>query len=141
MAQDVLIVDDSATLRRMVRRSMEIAGLDIGEVYEASNGTEALAQLADHHVAVMLLDMNMPVMNGMQLLARVKTSERLKDIPVVIASSEGSRERMAQIERFGAFGYIRKPFRPEQLRDVLEPLVGVRGDAGTEQADAVDGRC
>lgn len=136
MAQDVLIVDDSATMRKMVRRTMDMADLDVGEVYEAANGIEALAQLADHQVAVILLDINMPMMNGLQLLARMKENVRLKDIPIVVASTEGSRERIEQIERFGAFGYVRKPFQPEQLRDVLEPLLGVKGNAGHDGPDA-----
>ena len=136
MPHDVLIVDDSATLRRMVKKTMEMAGLDIGTVYEASNGIEALAQLADHEVAVMLVDINMPTMNGIQLLIRMKANEQLKDIPIVIASTEGSKQRIEQIQQFGAFGYVRKPFHPEQLRDALEPLVGVKNDAGTEDGDA-----
>ncbi len=135
MPQDVLIVDDSATLRRMVKKTMEMAGLDIGEVYEASNGIEALAQLADHEVAVMLVDINMPTMNGIQLLARMKANSQLKEIPIVIASTEGSRQRIEQIQEFGAFGYVRKPFQPEQLRDVLRPLVGVKDDAAAEDLD------
>lgn len=138
MSNDVLIVDDSATLRRMVKKTMDMAGLDIGEVYEASNGIEALAQLADHPVAVMLVDINMPTMNGIQLLTRMKDNARLRHIPIVIASTEGSKERIEQLEQFGAFGYVRKPFRPEQLRDVLEPLVGVKDDPGSKNSDADD---
>jgi len=138
MSQDVLIVDDSATLRRMVRKTMEMAGLDVGEFYEASNGIEALARLADYPVAVMLVDINMPTMNGIQLLTRMKENARLKDIPIVIASTEGSKQRIEQIEKFGAFGYIRKPFQPEQLRDVLKPLLGVKDDTGTEDSDTGD---
>jgi two-component system, chemotaxis family, chemotaxis protein CheY len=136
MSQDVLIVDDSVTMRQMVKKTMRMAGLDVGEVYEASNGIEALAQLADHPVAVIMLDINMPTMNGIQLLTRMKQNDRLKAIPIVIASTEGSRERIEQMEEFGAFGYVRKPFQPEQLRDVLKPLLGVKGDGAAEDGDA-----
>jgi two-component system chemotaxis response regulator CheY len=136
MPSNVLIVDDSATIRQMVKRTMQIAGLDVGEVYEASNGIEALAQLNDHTVACMVVDINMPTMNGIQLLTRMKENARLRDIPIVIASTEGSRKRIAQMEDFGAFGYVRKPFQPEQLRDVLKPLLGVVDDAGSENANA-----
>jgi two-component system, chemotaxis family, chemotaxis protein CheY len=138
MSRDVLIVDDSMTMRQMVKKTMRMAGLDVGEVFEASNGIEALAQLAEHSVAAILLDINMPTMNGIQLLTRMKGNSRLKDIPIVIASTEGSRERIEQMEGFGAFGYVRKPFQPEQLRDVLKPLLGVRDD-GTEQNEDVGG--
>ena len=139
MAQDILIVDDSAVIRHMVKRTMEMAGLDIGEVYEASNGIEALAQLNDHDVAVMLVDINMPTMNGLQLLTRMKANDRLKNIPIVIVSTEGSKKRIEQLGAFGTFGYIRKPFQPEQLRDMLKPLIGVKDDVAAENANVVDG--
>jgi two-component system, chemotaxis family, chemotaxis protein CheY len=126
MSCNVLIVDDSGTMRLMVRRALKMAELDVGEVHDASNGIEALAQLAEHAIGLILLDINMPTMNGLQLLTRMKQNERLKDIPIVIASTEGSSERIEQISQYGAAGYLRKPFVPEQLRDVLKPLVGVR---------------
>jgi two-component system chemotaxis response regulator CheY len=132
MPRDVLIVDDSATIRQMVKRTMVMAGLDVGVVYEASNGIQALAQLNDHPVAVLLVDINMPTMNGIQLLTRMKQNDRLRDIPIVIVSTEGSRERITQLQNIGAFGYVRKPFQPEQLRDVLKPLLGVKENAAAE---------
>lgn len=138
MSHNVLIVDDSATIREMVKKTMEIAGLNVGEVYEASNGIEALAHLADREVAVMIVDINMPTMNGVQLLTRMKENQKLKDIPIVIASTEGSRRRIEQLEGYGAFGYVRKPFQPEQLRDVLKPLLGVNEYAGSKDGD-IDG--
>ena len=136
MSRDVLIVDDSATIRKMVRKTMQMAGLDVGQVYEASNGIEALARLNDHPVAVMLVDINMPTMNGIQLLTRMKENNRLKDIPIVIVSTEGSRQRIEELESIGAFGYVRKPFQPEQLRDVLKPLLGVKDHASAEDNNA-----
>jgi two-component system, chemotaxis family, chemotaxis protein CheY len=132
MARDVLIVDDSETIRRMVKKTMQMAGLDFGEVYEASNGIEALAELNDHEGAALLVDINMPTMNGIQLLTRMKQNQRLKNIPIVVVSTEGSQQRMAELEHIGAYGYVRKPFHPEQLRDVLKPLLGVRDDAAVE---------
>lgn len=138
MAQDVLIVDDSATIRRMVKKAMEMAGLDVGQVYEAANGIQALARLKDHPVAAMLVDINMPTMNGIQLLTRVKENERLKGIPIVIVSTEGSKERIEQVKEIGAFGYIRKPFQPEELRDMLKSVLGVKDDAGAEDGHTDD---
>ena len=132
MSRDVLIVDDSVTIRQMVKKTLDIAGLDVGEVYEASNGIEALAQLNEHPVAVMLVDINMPTMNGIQLLTRMRGNRKLKDIPIVIVSTEGSQQRIAELESIGAFGYVRKPFHPEQLRDVLKPLLGVKDNAADE---------
>jgi len=129
MCEDILIVDDSATIRAMVKRTISMIGLDVGEIHEASNGIEALAQLADHKVAVILVDINMPTMNGIQLLTRMKQNANLRDIPIVIASTEGSQKRIDQVTALGVAGYIRKPFQPEQLRDVLIPLLGVTQDA------------
>ncbi len=132
MSKDVLIVDDSATMRKMVRRVMDMAGLDVGEYHEAGNGIEALAVLSDCDVGAMLVDINMPTMNGIQLLSRMKQSDRLKDIPVVIVSTEGSQQRIEELIKGGAVGFIRKPFQPEQLRDILEPILGVKDDATAE---------
>ncbi len=138
MSGNILIVDDSATVRQMVKRTLAMSGLDVDEIYEAGNGIEALARLADHHVDVMMVDINMPTMNGIQLLERIKQSDRLKDIPIVIASTEGSQTRIDQLRRGGAFGYVRKPFKPEQVRDVLIPLLGVKDDATAQDCDAGD---
>ncbi|MGB2984489.1 MAG: response regulator [Phycisphaerae bacterium] len=136
MSQDVLIVDDSATIRSMVARMIRMISLDVGEIYEASHGIEALAQLADHEVAVVLADINMPTMNGIQLLTRMKQDIRLRDIPIVIASTEGSAQRIEQMKELGIAGYVRKPFQPEQLRDILMPLLGVTQNATAEHSDA-----
>ena len=138
MGNDILIVDDSATIRTMVKRTVRMIGLDVGKIYEASNGIEALAELGDHEIAVMLVDINMPTMNGIQLLTRMKQNDRLKDIPIVIASTEGSQERIRQLNELGVAGYVRKPFQPEQLRDVLIPLLGVTQDAGSENSNVSD---
>lgn len=133
MPQNILLVDDSATIRSMVKRTIQMIGLNVREIFEASNGIEALAQLADHDVAVMLVDINMPTMSGIQLLTRMKQNDRLKHIPIVIASTEGSQQRIEQVMELGVFGYVRKPFQPEQLRDVLTPLLGVTEHAETEE--------
>ncbi len=138
MSSDILIVDDSATIRSVMRRTVRMIGLDVGEIFEAANGIEALAQLGEHQVAVMLVDINMPTMNGIQLLTRMKQNDKLKDIPIVIASTEGSRKRIDQLRELGVAGYVRKPFQPEQLREVLIPLLGVTQNAGSEDNDVDD---
>jgi len=125
MAANVLVVDDSGTMRGMIKRTLGMSGLDVGEIYEAGNGIEALAQMAKHAISVVLLDINMPVMNGVNLVTRIRDDERLRDIPVIIASTEGSETRIQELMAVGARGYVRKPFRPEQLRDVLAPFVGL----------------
>ncbi|MCG3137444.1 MAG: Chemotaxis protein CheY [Phycisphaerae bacterium] len=139
MTRDVLIVDDSATIRQMIRRTIQLIDLDIGEMFEAGNGIEALAQLADHEVACVIVDINMPSMNGIQLLRRMKDNPHLKDIPVVVVSTEGSAQRIQQIEEWGASGFVRKPFQPEQLRDVLKPMFGVKVDGGGNPTETDEG--
>ncbi len=138
MSREVLIVDDSATTRKMITRAMKMAGLRFGEVLEASNGIEALACLGDRSVCVMLADINMPAMNGIQLLKRMKQDPRLREIPVVIVSTEGSEERVQEIAAVGAYAFVRKPFQPEQIRDVLMPLLGVKDDVQTDDGSAGD---
>lgn len=141
MAGNVLIVDDSATIRRMVRRTMDMAGLDYADIYEAANGIEALAQLADHEVAVMIVDINMPMMNGVQLLQRMKQNKNLRHLPIVIASTEGSQKRIEQLVEYGASAYVRKPFQPEKLRDALMPLLGVKENATANSSHSGDDFC
>ncbi|MCO6437420.1 MAG: response regulator [Phycisphaerae bacterium] len=138
MNRDILIVDDSATIRAMIKRTIRMTGLDVGDIREAANGIEALAQLHDHDFAALLVDINMPTMNGVQLLTRMKQVDRLRDIPVVVASTEGSQQRIAELRQLGVAGYVRKPFQPEQLRDVLMPILGVLPDGKTEYRDADD---
>ena len=138
MSSNVLIVDDSGIMRQMIKRSLLMAGLDIDEMYEADNGITAFAQMATHDVSVVILDINMPVMNGVQFLSRMDDDPRLCDIPVVIASTEGSETRIEQLMQNGARGYLRKPFHPEQLRDVLEPILGVKAEGALAFEDDDD---
>lgn len=137
MSANVLIVDDSRVMRQMIKRTMGMASLDVGEVYEAANGIEAFAQLAQHEVGAVILDINMPVMNGVQFMERMKDDPRLRDVPVVIASTEGSETRIEQLMSYGARGYVRKPFHPEQLRDTLAPIIGI-SEESVVTADADD---
>jgi two-component system chemotaxis response regulator CheY len=134
MAGTVLIVDDSATMRRMIKRTLAMSGLAVSETREASNGIEALAQMAAGEVAAVILDINMPVMNGVKLISRMRDDKRLAHIPVVIASTEGSQTRIQELAAAGALGFVRKPFQPEALRAVLEPILGL----GPENALAVE---
>ena len=138
MARNVLIVDDSSVIRQMVRRLLDVAGLNVDEVFEAGNGIEALAALHDHEISVMLVDINMPCMNGLQLVERIKSNPKLQDIPLVIVSTEGSEQRIDQLKRMGISAYIRKPFTPEQLRDVLTPILGVSEHAIADAQPADD---
>jgi two-component system chemotaxis response regulator CheY len=134
MAANILVVDDSGTMRGMIKRTLGMCGLDIGEIYEAGNGIEALARMHEHSISVILLDINMPVMNGVKLLKRIHDDERLRDIPVIVASTEGSEMRIQELMEAGARGYVRKPFRPEQVRDLILPLIGAGAEAAPPSA-------
>ena len=138
MSHNILIVDDSTTIRSMVKKTIDMIGLDFNAIYEASDGIKALAVLADHDVDVVLVDINMPTMNGIQFLTRIKQDARLSHIPIVVASTEGSQRRIEQLNELGVAGYVRKPFQPEQLRDVLTPILGVTEHAGSEEGDTAD---
>ncbi len=138
MSHRILIVDDSATIRAMIKKAIGMIGLDVGEVLEACNGMEALAQLADHPPSVVLADINMPIMNGLQLVDIMRKHKTLKDIPVVIVSTEGSQQRMEELAAHGITGYIRKPFRPEQLKEVLMPILGTNHEQDSYAETAED---
>ena len=123
MAVSVLIVDDSSTIRLILRRCLDQAELGIEEIWEAGNGEEALALLSQHDVDVVLSDINMPKMDGIQLLSQMKQNERWKTIPVLLITTEAGAKLVTDAAKRGAFGYIRKPFTPVQIRDQLTPLV------------------
>jgi len=118
-----LIIDDSSVMRKIVERSLRQAGLDLAEVQEASNGAEGLGALKTASVDLILCDINMPVMDGIEFLRQVQTLENGKNVPVVMITTEGSESHVVQALSIGARGYIRKPFTPEQVKQHVIPLV------------------
>ena len=126
MSYSVLIADDSAIVRTMVRKALGMAGLPLGDVHEAANGVEALAILRASWIDVVFADINMPEMSGAELVRQMKADPALASTPVVIVSSESSEARVAELKRSGARAYVKKPFRPEQFRAVVEELTGTR---------------
>jgi two-component system chemotaxis response regulator CheY len=129
MALDVLIVDDSPAMRSFMRRVLDLSGLETGVCAEAADGVEALEFLAARRVDVVMTDINMPRMDGEELVRRITAAEDLRTIPVLVVSTDGTEIRMNRMLAMGARGYIRKPFTAEALRDALEGLAGVV-DAG-----------
>jgi len=115
-----LIVDDSPAMRAFVRRVMEISGFDLDVCLEATNGSQALEVLKKEWVDAILSDINMPEMDGEELLRRLEADELLRQIPVIVISTDGTRTRVERMLQLGARGYITKPFRPEVLRAELE---------------------
>lgn len=128
MAFQILIVDDSETMREFIARVIALSGLEAGHCHQASNGQEALELLRSVWVDIVLTDVNMPVMNGEEFLARMAEDELLRTIPVLVVSTDGTHHRMARMMALGAKGYVTKPFTPEMLRQAMEKLLGVGND-------------
>jgi two-component system chemotaxis response regulator CheY len=120
----VLIVDDSSVMRKIVERALRQAGLDINEVAEASNGAEALAEIQKGVPDMILSDINMPVMDGLEFLKNLATLDSAKGVPVIMITTEGSEARVVEALSAGAKGYLRKPFTPEQVKERVAPLLG-----------------
>lgn len=118
-----LIVDDSSVMRKIVERSIRQAGIDLAEVREAGNGAEALGALKENGADLVLCDINMPVMDGIEFLKQLQTVENAKGVPVVMITTEGSESHVVQALSIGAKGYIRKPFTPEQVKEHVIPLL------------------
>jgi len=120
-----LIVDDSSVMRKIVERSLRQAGLELSHVIEAGNGVEALGLLDSNPVDLILCDINMPLMDGLELVRHIQTVEKLRNVPVVMITTEGSESNVIQALSLGAKGYIRKPFTPDQVKEHVLPVLGV----------------
>ena len=119
----VLIVDDSSVMRKIVGRSLRQAGLEMEQVLEASNGSEALTVAREHPLDLILSDINMPMMDGLEFVRQLRTIEAAQDIPVVMITTEAGEAHVVQALSSGASGYIRKPFTPDQIKERVIPLL------------------
>jgi two-component system chemotaxis response regulator CheY len=118
-----LIVDDSSVMRKIVERSLRQAGLDPLVVLEAGSGMEGLDVLRASRVDLILSDINMPTMNGLEFVRQIKAQHLAEGVPVVMITTESSEEHVRQAIQAGARGYIRKPFTPEQVKERVLPLL------------------
>jgi two-component system, chemotaxis family, chemotaxis protein CheY len=121
---NVLVVDDSAVMRQMVIKTLKLCGVALGEIHQASNGLEGLKVLEEHWVDLVLVDINMPVMNGEEMIARLRANPETERLPVIVVSTDGSQTRIEMMQRIGA-GFVHKPFSPEVLRDTILATTGV----------------
>ena len=128
MSFNILIVDDSALTRALIKRTIMLTELPIGALYEADDGQSGLELLATRSVDLVLADLHMPKMSGVEMTKRILASEQTRDIPVVIISAEPDDEQIDQLKHSGIKGYLRKPFTPEDLCHVLTELLGVAHD-------------
>jgi two-component system chemotaxis response regulator CheY len=130
MAFIILIVDDSPAMRRVVRRVVDLSGFEIERYLEAGDGCQALTVLRAERVDLIVTDINMPVMDGEQLLLAVRGDAALAEIPVLVVSTDQSAARVEDMLAHGANGYISKPFMPAALSEQMYRLLGGTPDAG-----------
>jgi two-component system chemotaxis response regulator CheY len=123
---NILIVDDSATMRALLHRVVGLADLPIGMIYQAPNGLEALKILETYSVQAVFTDLNMPVMNGTQLLREMAKRDSWKHLLRIVISTDGSKLRREEARELNVNLYVEKPFRPEVVRDVLCQIAGAQ---------------
>ena len=128
MAYNILIVDDSQTMRKVILKAVALSGFDLGECWEAGDGREAIEILANHWVDLILTDLHMPGMNGLEMLKEIQKDEIHRQVPIVLITTEGSEKRIQEALSLGVKGYLQKPFHPEAVRDILTRIM--------EKADA-----
>ncbi|MCA8966454.1 MAG: response regulator [Planctomycetes bacterium] len=122
MNYKILIVDDSPLLRATARRAVLQAGVPAANLREAQNGREALDRLKEEKADVVLLDINMPVMDGFQFVEHKAQDPSLADVKVALVTTEGNKKRLERMTELGVEHYLRKPFEPEELRALVGEL-------------------
>ncbi len=124
MPLNILIVDDSKLVHAMIAQTLEMANVEIQEVLHAMNGKEGLEVLHNHSIDLVFSDIHMPVMDGIEMIETAFRDENLKSIPIIVISSEGSHKRIDELKHFGVKHYIRKPFTPEMINEVIQQVMG-----------------
>ena len=127
MAVNVLIVDDSAVMRKMILKTMRMSGLSLGEVYEAADGQQGLKALNENWIDLAMVDISMPTMNGEKMIESLRQNPEFKDMPVIVVSTESSETRIKRLLSLGA-RFIHKPFSPEKIRDTINDLLSIGDD-------------
>jgi two-component system, chemotaxis family, chemotaxis protein CheY len=132
MAFNILIVDDSSSMRAVIKKVIKVSGFNVGNFMEAGDGKDALKILESEWVDLVLSDINMPNMNGLELISRMGEDDMLRSIPVVMVTTEASDEKMKNAKDLGAVGYIKKPFLPEDIKTTLS---GIMGEETSDERD------
>ncbi len=123
MAKSLMVIDDSATMRKIIMRTIRMSGLEFGEAQEAGNGKEALEKLNKGPVDIVLCDINMPEMNGMEFVKKARELSSCTDTKIIMVSTESAQELIDNIIADGANGFINKPFTPENFQEKLSPFM------------------
>ena len=122
---NVLVVDESPVLRAAIRKVAKLAGVEEDQIFEAGNGQEALDVLETVWIDLVLLDLNMPMMDGEEFARRVRENDDLADVAIVVVSTEANRERLDRMRALGTLEVLHKPFEPEDLRRIIGTVIGV----------------
>ena len=124
MAYSILIVDDSATTRKIIAKTLALSGLPLNDPLHTADGVEALEALKEHWIDLVLLDLHMPRMSGVEVVRKMSEDEELRSVSVVLVTAEGSQPVLEEMQQRGVRAYIRKPFTPEAIKDVVEAELG-----------------
>ncbi len=124
MSYSILLVDDSSIVRKAFKKVLAMTSLDVSNIYEAEHGQQALKVLGENWVDLVFLDINMPVMNGIEFLKNLRADTILSSTPVIVISTEGSDDRMQQLQEMQVKDYLRKPVTPEELVAAVTDVLG-----------------
>lgn len=125
MSYNILIIDDSSVVRKVLIKTFALAQIPVSNFFQAENGKQGLELLGSNWIDIIFLDINMPVMNGMEFMQNLVTDPTHSKTPVVVVSTEGSKERKDQLFSYGVKAYLRKPITPECLAETINNLLGV----------------
>ena len=125
MSHHILIVDDSILMRTALKRTIDMVGIETASISEASNGIEALEVLDSNPVDLILTDLNMPEMNGVELIHCLKEKSEYANIPIIVITTESSTIRIEDLLAEGIQDYLHKPFTPEEFREIITRSLGI----------------
>lgn len=126
MAFNFLVVDDSNIARKVIVKTLGLSGVPVGTIFEAAHGAEALDIIHSQWIDLVFLDINMPVMDGIEFIRELREDPEQRSTPVVIVSTEGSRVRKAELADYDVKAYLRKPVQPENIAETVRDALGWR---------------
>ncbi|KMQ50531.1 Chemotaxis regulator CheY [Chitinispirillum alkaliphilum] len=124
MAYNILIVDDSETIRAVLLKTINMSGIEVNQLFEAENGQIALDMLENNWIDIVFADINMPVMSGIEMVDHMHKTGQINSTPVVIVSTEGSQTRVEELMSKGVRAFVRKPVTPEIFKDTVIDVLG-----------------
>ena len=127
MSLKILVVDDSSVMRSMIIKTLKLSGVSYNEIYQAGNGKEGLEVLEENWVDLALIDINMPIMNGEEMIDRIKENPELSNMVIIVVSTESSETRIDKLLAKEA-KFIHKPFTPESLKECILNSIGAEDD-------------